>query len=124
MNLENFVQRAHSVALEIKRDITKSERLDRTNDAVGHFLFERAGQFDGIDFDACELAMMSQTDLSKPQCAQNLFTLFDLAEALDRHLRAVGQSRGQASRSGQIRGRQSRRTRKVAYLLLRQSGLL
>ena len=68
--------------------------------------------------------MMSQTHLTKSQCAQILLGFFDLAKALDRHLRAVGQSRRQAGRSGQIRGWQSRRPRQVAYLLLRQSDLL
>jgi hypothetical protein len=53
MDLEHFIQRAHSITLEIEGDISKSERFDRTNDAVGHLFIERAWQFGGIDLDTC-----------------------------------------------------------------------
>ena len=93
MNLQDFIERAHAVALEVERDITKAERLDGTNNSLGHFFVERAWEFDRVDFDSSEFAMMSQAQLPETQASQDLFALFDLTKPLGRHFRAVGQAR-------------------------------
>lgn len=92
MNLEYFIQRPRSVALEIEGDIPKAKRFDRRHDSTGHRGFERPRKLTRIDFDASELSVVPQTKLPESEIAKRLLPLFDLTEALDRHFGAVGQS--------------------------------
>ena len=93
MNLQDFIERAHAVALEVERDITKAERLDGTNNSLGHFFVERAWEFDRVDFDSSEFAMMSQAQLPETQASQDHLAILHLTKPLVRHFRAVGQAR-------------------------------
>ena len=93
MDQEHLVERSRAIALEVERDIAKTQRLDRERDRLGHLWVERLRQLRGLDLDPRELTVVPQANLCEAEVTQALLTKLHLLETVLGDLRPVGQAR-------------------------------
>lgn len=102
--LEERVERAGAVALEIQGHIGEAEGFETRGNALRQLDIKRPRQLIAVNFDAGEIAVSAKSELPETQIAQKRFAAFDARQQFRRDGCSISDARREASRGRAIPG--------------------
>src|SRR5258708_16528940 len=95
--VQSLVERALAISLKVQGNVREACRFQPISNGGCHFGREGARHFFGGYFHAREPVVKAHAELAESERAERCFAALDQSKTLRRHLRAVGQTRSEAS---------------------------